>query len=193
MSAPVAHHRYTFTEYLELEEVANVKHEFYAGEIYALAGGTPAHAALAANVCAALVPRVAHRGCQVFTSDLRVRVLATGLASYPDVTVVCGDLERDPESRLTVVNPILVVEVLSDGTEDYDRAEKVAHYKQVATLRHCLLLSHREPCIDAWSRDASGSWACVMARASENVALGALGCEVSVDEIYRGVVLDDGS
>jgi len=87
MSAPVAHRRYTFSEYLRLEEFANVKHEFFAGEIYALAGGTPEHAALAANVCAALGTRVTQRGCQVFTTGLRVRVLATGMAAYPDVTV----------------------------------------------------------------------------------------------------------
>ena len=109
---PVARHRHT------LEETSNVKHEYFGGEIYAMAGGTPEHAALAAACSAALLEQLRGGPCRVYSSDLRVRVLSTGLAAYPDVTVVCGATERDPESSSTVTNPRLVVEVLSDGTKE---------------------------------------------------------------------------
>lgn len=92
-------HKYTFADYEDLEQASNVKHEFFAGEIYAIAGGTPEHAALAVAVAALLFPQLQAGPCRTFSSDLRVRVRATGLASYPDVTVVCGPLERDPEAR----------------------------------------------------------------------------------------------
>jgi len=190
VSEPAARHRYSYADYLNLEEVSNVKHEFFAGDIYALAGGSPDHAALAMNLGASLLAGIGTRPCRVFSSDLRVRVLATGLATYPDVTVVCGPLERDPESRLTVTNPSLVAEVLSNSTEDYDRGEKLEHYKRIPSLRECLLVSHREPRIEAWRRGSSGGWERHTADRGERVRLDSLDCEIAVDDVYRGG-LDD--
>src|SRR5919106_215521 len=109
-----ARRRYTYAEYLSLEEFSNVKHEFFGGEIYAMAGGTIDHGALAARVIRLLGDRLEGRPCLVLTSDVRVRVRATGLATYPDVSVVCGPVERDPDDRHTVINPLVVVEVLSE-------------------------------------------------------------------------------
>lgn len=192
MTYSPVHHRYTFTEYLELEEASNVKHEYFGGEIYAMAGGTPDHAALAVNVSAALVNLLQGR-CRVYSSDLRVRVLATGLATYPDVTVVCGPLERDPESRTTAVNPILVAEVLSDSTEDYDRGEKLEHYKRIPSLRECVLVSHREPRVEVWKRGDGDGWSREEAGAGARIRLESLGGEVAVDDIYRGGLQDAAS
>jgi Uma2 family endonuclease len=184
------HHRYSFAEYLELEESSNVKHEYLAGEIYAMAGGTPDHAALAMNFGAALLERLRGQPCRVFSSDLRVRVLATGLATYPDVTVVCGPLQRDPESRTTIVNPLLVAEVLSDGTEDYDRGEKLEHYKQIPSLRECVLISHREPRVEIWRRVAGDAWSRDEVAAGAELRLVSLGCGIAVNEVYRGGLED---
>jgi Uma2 family endonuclease len=104
MTAAVRHHRHSFLDYLQVEEMSIVKHEYLDGEIYAMAGGTPEHAAL----CAALIVLVGSklRGSpyRVYTSDLRVRVSATGLATYPDATIICGELVRDPASRTHVTN-----------------------------------------------------------------------------------------
>mgnify|MGYP003827017317 CR=1 FL=1 len=122
-------HRYTYREYLALEDGANVRHEFLDGEIYAMAGGTPEHASICVNVSTALNVQLRGRGCRVHSSDLRIRVLPTGLVTYPDVTVVCAHAELDPEHRHTITNPQLVVEVLSPSTAAYDRGEKLAHYK----------------------------------------------------------------
>jgi len=190
VTEPAARHRYSYADYLALEEASNVKHEFFAGEIYGLAGGTPDHAALAANLGAALVARVGDRPCRVFSSDLRVRVLATGLATYPDVTVVCGPLERDPDSRTTVVNPTLVAEVSSASTEDYDRGEKLEHYKRIPSLRECVLVSHREPRVEVWRRSAAGRWERDAAVSGEVIRLKSLDCEIAVDDIYRGGLED---
>lgn len=190
MSEPAVHHRHSFHEYLLLEESSNVKHEYFRGEIYAMAGGTPDHAALAMSFGALLVERLRGGPCRVFSSDLRVRVLATGLATYPDVTVVCGPLERDPDSRTTVTNPLLVAEVLSDATEDYDRGDKLEHYRRVPALKEYVLVSHRAPHIEIWRRGADGGWTHAEAKAGEKIRLDSLDCEVAVDDVYAGGLLD---
>lgn len=185
MSAP-ARHRHNYAEYLELDELSNVKLEYLDGEIFAMAGGTPEHAALAMNVGIALAS-VRDRGCRLFSSDLRVRVLGTGLAAYPDLTVVCGPLERDPDSRTTVVNPTLIVEVLSDSTQDYDRGEKAEHYRMIPALRACLLVSHQRPSVEVWQRDADGDWSLAVHGPGAVIELPGLGVTLAVDEVYRGV------
>jgi Uma2 family endonuclease len=192
MTGPPVHHRYSFAEYLALEESSNVKHEYFAGEIYGMPRGTPDDAALAMNFGAALVSRLRDQPCRVFSSDLRVRVLATGLATYPDVTVVCGPLERDPESRTTVVNPRLIAEVSSDATEEYDRGDKLEHYKRIPSLAECVLISHREPRVEVWRRGPNDVWRREEASAGSRLRLESLGCEIAVDEIYRGGLEDAG-
>lgn len=176
-------HQYSFEEYLELEESSPVRHEFYAGEIYAMAGGTPEHAALAARVIVLLGQQLGASPGRVYSSDLRVRVLATGLATYPDVTVLCGPSERDPNSHTHVTNPKLLVEVLSRGTADYDRGEKLEHYRQIPSLEAVVLVSHDAVRVDLWSR-GSASWALQSFGAGESVPLVAIGCSLSVDDVY---------
>lgn len=183
MTLPAPRHRYTFADYLELEEMAGVRHEFYRGEIYAMAGGTPEHAALAASITT-LIGGQLGRGCRVYSSDLRVRVLATGLATYPDVTVVCGPSERDPESPSHVTNPKLVVEVLSPSTADYDRGEKLRHYQEIPSLDAVLLVEVAAPGIELWTRTASG-WVSRRFGSGETLALDAVECTLAVDDVYR--------
>jgi Uma2 family endonuclease len=177
------HHHYTFTEYLELEEMAGVRHEYYAGDIYAMAGGTPEHAALAAAITVALGRELAGKPCRVYSSDLRVRVLETGLATYPDVTVICGTAERDPESPTHVTNPKLVVEVLSPGTAAYDRGEKLAHYQRVPSLEAVVLFDHAKSRVELFTREAAG-WQSATYGPGAHVPLLAIGCTLAVDEIY---------
>jgi len=179
--------RNSYAEYLELDETSNVKLEFFDGEIFATAGGTPEHAALAMNVGIAMAA-ARERGCNLHSSDLRVRVLATGLAAYPDVTVVCGPKQVDPESRTTIINPSVIVEVLSDGTQDYDRGEKAEHYRQIPSLQVCMLVSHRERHIEVWRRGPAGGWSCADYRAGAIIELEAIGVSFAVDEVYRGVL-----
>lgn len=102
MTSTAPERRYTFREYVELEASSDLRYEFFDGAVYAMSGGSPDHSRLAANVISLLTAQLAGRPCQAFTSDLRVRVLETGLATHPDVSVICGSLERDPEDRNTV-------------------------------------------------------------------------------------------
>lgn len=161
-----------------------MRHEFFDGEIYAMAGGSREHAAISANVMLSLGAQLRGRGCQVHSSDLRVRVLETGLTTYPDVTVICSKAELDPEDRHTVVNPVLLVEVLSPSTAVYDRGEKLAHYQRIPSLREVVLVAHDERLIEVWRREGLGTWQRSEAR-SGTVALGAVNATLDVDEVYR--------
>ena len=185
MTDPARRPRYSFREYVLLEEYANLRHEFLGGEIYAMAGGTPEHAALAMNAGALLRELLHGRGCRVHSSDLRIRVIETGLATYPDVTVVCGHVEIDPEDRNTVTNPIVLLEVTSPSSEGYDRGEKLAHYRRIPSLRAVVIVSHAERRIDVWRRGDDGAWAVVSAGEGERAAVEAIGCELAVEDVYR--------
>lgn len=184
MVGPAALHRYQFADYLALEESSNTKHEYLNGEVYAMAGGTPEHAALSAAISGALLSHLRGGPCRVYSSDLRVRVLATGLATYPDVTVVCGPLERDPAGPQTVVSPQVVVEVLSESTEGYDRGEKLDHYRTIPSLGAIVLVSHREACIEVWERGAGLEWSSHTFRSGEIFTLTSTNTRLAVDEIY---------
>lgn len=186
MRAPL--HRYTWDQYVALESSSNVKHEFLEGEIYAMAGGSPEHSALAANVIGALHPQLVGGPCRVFTSDLRVRVQETGLATYPDVTVVCGEAQRDASDRNTVLNPVVIVEVLSDSTDAYDRGEKADQYRRIASLQELMLISHREPLIEVFRRRAE-RWDRTEARSGSTVQLTSIQATLSVDGVYSGVLV----
>jgi Uma2 family endonuclease len=184
-------HSYSYEAYLEHESSSNSKHEFLDGEIYAMAGGTIEHAVLSVNVSAALSTQLRGAPGLVASSDPKVRVLATGLASYPDVTVICGQPERDALSRDVVLNPTVVVEALSDSTEEWDRGEKLEHYKKIPSLRECVLVSHRRRLVEVCRRGDDGAWTTLSGRTGEVLLLQSLGCQLQVDEIYRNVDLPD--
>jgi Uma2 family endonuclease len=156
-----ARHRYSFAEYLAYERDSAMKHEYDDGEIVAMAGGSRRHNALASRVSAAL--ELGRRpGCVAFQSDQRVRVLATGRASYPDASVVGGPIEGDPAdpSGETITNPTLVVEVLSPSTEAVDRGTKWQHYQLLSSLQEYVLVSQGEPRVEVYRRLTDGGWEC---------------------------------
>ena len=174
---------YSYDEYRWFEETTDAKHEYLDGQILAMAGGTPEHAALAAAVTVILGQQLAGGPCYPFSSDLRVR--ATGLATYPDVTVVCGPLERDVEDPHAAVNPTVLVEVTSESTEAYDRGEKFTHYPQIPSLREYVLVSHRERGIERRWRDPDGTWRSENVGRGGTVELPSIGAALAVDAIYE--------
>lgn len=174
---------YSYAQYLDLEATSNVRHEYLDGQIYAMAGGSPEQAALQAATIGLLFAQLEGTPCRAHSSDLHVRVLATGLGTYPDVTIVCGPSERDPEHRQTVVNPIVLVEVLSDSTEDYDRTDKFDHYKQIPSLQHYVLVSHREHAVEVWSR-AGDAWSRAIVHEGASADLSAIGASLDVRTLY---------
>ena len=152
-------HRYTYAEYLAYERDSALKHEYDDGEILAMAGGSRRHNALASRVSAALEAK-RPRGCHAYQSDQKVRVLATGRATYPDASMTCGPIEGDPadSTGATITNPTLLVEVLSPSTEQEDRGAKWLHYQQIPALEEYVLVSQDEPRIERYRRQASGKW-----------------------------------
>ena len=185
MGVPARLHHYSFQDYLTVEEMNPGRHEFLDGEIYAMAGGTILHAALAAAVLTALATQLPGR-CRTYTSDLRVRVLATGLARYPDVTVVCGKAEADPESKETVANPTLLVEVLSPATIDYDLGEKFEHYRQIPSLEAVVYVWQDRKQIQIRERTANGDWRSKMGGVGTTLTVEELRVALEVDALYVG-------
>ncbi|MBI4703803.1 MAG: Uma2 family endonuclease [Deltaproteobacteria bacterium] len=186
MTQPAQRTTMSYADYLAVERSSETKHEFLRGELFAMAGGTPEHSRLAANVIGDLRHAVRQRPCAVFTSDLRVRIVATDRATYPDVSVVCGRVEPAPDDEDAVTNPVLLVEILSDATEAQDRGEKFAHYRRIPSLREYLLVSQREPRLEVFRRQPGGQWSLWEAGPVERLALESIGAEIAVDEIYGG-------
>lgn len=182
----LARQRYTFEEYVELEDGSSVRHEFLDGAVWAMAGGSPEHAAVTANVVRLLGTALLGRRCRVFSSDLRIRVRETGLGTYPDASVICEDVELDPEDRKghTALNPVVLVEVLSPSTEAYDRGEKLAHYKRIESLREVVFVAHDERRVDLWRR-VDDRFTQLTFREGERLELTSLpGVSIAIDEIY---------
>jgi Uma2 family endonuclease len=179
---------YTYQQYLTLLEASDFKLEFCDGVIYAMAGGTPTHAALGAAATALL--RGALRGrCTVFSSDLKVRIEASDLSTFPDGSVVCGPQAASPLDAQAITNPALLVEVTSPSTEDYDRGDKLSHYKQLPSLRAVLYVSHRLRSVTMVHLTSAG-WAEREFRSGERVVLSEPALEFEVDALYEGLALE---
>ncbi|HET9931249.1 MAG TPA: Uma2 family endonuclease [Polyangiaceae bacterium] len=182
------HHSYE--DYLHALEMSELKLEYCEGEIYAMAGGTPTHADLAASMTRLIGNALLGR-CRVSSSDLKVRLEATGLSTFPDVTVVCGERMLSPIDRNAIVNPTVVVEVTSQSTEDYDRGEKLNHYQQCPSVRAVIFVSHRRPQLTLLRR-TPGGFEQSEHHTGESLELDEPRLSLSVDEVYAGIALDDG-
>jgi Uma2 family endonuclease len=180
MSEPRRLHRYTYADYVALEMVSTGKHEFLDGEIYAMAGGSEEHSALAAEMVRVLGNAVGDRPCRVHTSDLRIYVEAVGLATFPDASVICGPLQQhEPSPTATALNPMILVEVTSDSSEDYDAGPKLEYYRTIPSLREYVIVSHRERRITVHGRTADGGWETRVATKDGEVEVSSLGVRLS--------------
>lgn len=185
MADPAPEPYVSYAEYLALEERSVTRHEWLEGVIYDMAGGTPDHVGLMGAIAGELRVQLRGKRCRVFPADLKIRVLATGLATYPDASVVCGRLELDPGDKNAATNPVLLVEVLSDSSEAYDRGEKFAHYRRIPSLQEYVLVSQREPLIEVFRKNEAGKWVLAEEAGKGEVApLASIGCSLSVDEVY---------
>lgn len=174
----------SFADYAKSELTSDVRHEWHDGIVVAMSGGTLRHAALTARVIVALGNALRDCPCQVFSSDARIRIRPTRLGTYPDVSVVCGNLEVDCEDDSSLVNPILVVEVLSPSTEAYDRGAKFAHYRSLPSLKAVLLVRQEPKGMELFSKRDDGSWVLVEADAGD-LRIDAIDVTLSVDDLYR--------
>lgn len=185
----LARQKMTLAEYVAQEAIGETRHEHVNGEAFAMAGGSDEHAALAARVITALGRGLEGTPCEPRTSDLRVRT-ASGLTTYPDVTVVCGKAEKAIDDPLAVTNPTLLVEILSESSEAYDRGAKFAHYRSIPSLKEYLLVDFREASLTSHLRGADGTWITSFAQAGEVLVLRSLDVRLEVDVLYRGMVDD---
>lgn len=185
MSALAEPKRMSYAQYREGELEARIKHEYLRGEVFAMTGGSPLHGALAMRIGAILTRELSGRPCRVFSSDVRVRIEATDLSTYPDVSVVCGALETSAQDDHAIVNPTLVVEVLSPSTEGYDRGEKARHYRRIPSLRAYLMVSQEQTQLDLVVKRSDGEWVLLDAGAGESLAIEPLGVSLRVDEVYE--------
>lgn len=176
---------YTVQEYLAREAVAVGKSEFYQGRIYAMAGGSVAHNRIAGNIYFRLALQLDGKPCRPNTSDVLVN--ADSLYTYPDVSVVCPPIQREPGPIETLRNPIVIVEVLSSSTERYDRNVKLSHYQRIASVREILLVQQDAAVVEQYRREGSG-WAFVMTHGLEaEVKLDCIDCKLALSQIYADV------
>lgn len=195
MIAVTAQPEYTLTlaDYLRFEESSDVKHEFHDGEILAMSGASPDHALITANVIAAIHRRLEGKPCRIYSSDLRIAVPPTKRVYYPDASVVCGPLQFHPEDpkKTLITNPTVIIEVLSHATEEYDRGDKFAHYALLPSLRQYVMVSQDRRQVEVLTRGESG-WQ-PDSFPGPRIAIGSLGIELPLDEIYAGVELSNNS
>lgn len=145
--------------YLEREYQSTTKHEYYAGEVYAMAGASEQHNLIAMNIAAQLHAQLRGGTCRTYPSDMRVKVVQTGLNTYPDFTIVCGQsLFTNTSKRDTLINPTVLIEILSPSTERYDRGMKFQHYRTIATLQEYLLIAQDKHYIERFIRQPSQEW-----------------------------------
>lgn len=178
---------YSPEEYLVRERAAEYKSQYYAGEIFAMAGGSPRHNVILLNVGGELRAKLKGRDCTVYPSEQRLKIPATGLYTYPDVSVVCGKPQFNDEDLL--LNPVLLVEILSDSTEAFDRGKKFEHYRRIPTLCEFLLIAPDRCKIDQHVKQEDGKWVLLseVSDMQSTIKLPSLNCELAVAEIYYQV------
>ena len=180
--------RYSYEDYLRSLEQSQLKLEYCAGVIYAMAGGTPTHAQLGAAAIAQFSAALAGR-CTVYSSDAKVHVEASDFSAFPDVSIVCGERRVSPIDTNALINPSILIEVTSRSTEDYDRGEKLAHYQRLSSLRAVLFISHERQLVTVVEREAAG-WTDREAGPGARVILAEPSLSVEVSALYAGVVLE---
>lgn len=181
----------TEEEYVAFEESSDRKHEYYQGDMYAMTGGTEPHNLLAGNTYASFHAQLRRRECRVYTSDQRIKVMATGLHTYPDVTVVCGHPQFVAGSRLTVTNPTVIVEVLSPSTERYDRGMKFRHYRMIPSLQDYILISQDDHRIEHYMRQDTDIWQLHEAVGLQTqITVRSITCVLTLEDVYEKVELE---
>ncbi|MFN0101266.1 MAG: Uma2 family endonuclease [Bryobacteraceae bacterium] len=180
--------RLTEADYLAIEAKAEFKSEFFQGEMFAMSGASPDHDRIQGDFLTELNVRLAQGQCEVFTSDTRVRVGATGLYTYPDISIVCGSAHFLNPVTGTLLNPVVVVEVLSPSTEAYDRGAKFHRYQALSSIAEYVLVSQDMPLVEVFSRNADETWTLhPYSGLSDSCRIESLGIEVPLARIYRRV------
>ena len=191
MSA-VPHTILTPQQYIEQERRAEFKSEFYRGEVFAMAGATFEHTLIKDNMARKAGNQLEDASCVVLTSDIRVKINPTGLYTYPDVVIVCDKPQFEDNHFDTLLNPRIVIEVLSDSTENYDRGKKFSHYRQIASLQEYVLVAQDRPLLERYVRQDDQSWILtVFDDLTQTFEATTIPVRIPLAEIYRGVIFPE--
>jgi Uma2 family endonuclease len=179
-------------EYLTFERQSDVKHEYFRGEVFAMSGASQKHVTIFMNMSHLLVGQLKGRSCRTFGADMRVKVSPTGLFTYPDLVVVCGRPRFEDKELDTLLNPTVIIEILSKSTEAYDRGEKFAQYRTLDTLTDYLLVSQDKPRIERYVRQADGGWLLTESSGLDAVMpIASIQCQLPLAEVYDRVEFDE--
>ena len=185
----VPKHCITPDEYLHRERQAEFRSEYFRGETFAMAGASANHNLIVGNCVQTLGQQLKKKPCRVYPSDLKLRIEATGLYTYPDLSVVCGEPQLDSDAGDVLLNPVVLVEVLSDSTEAYDRGKKFEHYRTIPSLKHYILIAQDRHSIDCFSHQPGGSWNLTSCQGLDGkIELGTIDSQLAAAEVYDKVV-----
>jgi Uma2 family endonuclease len=192
MGLPQSHTLYSPEEYLALERKSNERHEYLDGYIYEMSGESIAHSAICTNLAFVFVGQLKGRPCQAFSPNMKVRTKFNGLYSYPDLSIVCGQPEFHDNHKDIIINPKVIVEVLSPSTEAYNRGEKWIRYQEINSLSDYLLVSQDQPLIEHFSKQEGGKWLYTKTVGLESrLYLTSIDCQLQLSEIYDKVTFPD--
>jgi len=192
MNAAVALSRITPEEYLQLERQSATKHEYFDGEIFAMAGASRKHCKISANLIYIFTGKFKGTPCNVYANDFRVKVKETGLYTYPDVIITCGKEILEDQVKDTLLNPLIIIEILSPSTESYDRGKKFSHYRQIESLQNYVLVSQDEPHIELFERQINHQWILSEKVGLENsIELPAIEYTLPLAEVYDKIDFND--
>ncbi|MBZ0292892.1 MAG: Uma2 family endonuclease [Anaerolineae bacterium] len=178
----------TEIEYLEFERVSNSRHEFLAGEVFAMTGASETHNLINGSTYVSLYNQLRGRPCKIYPSDMRLKVEATGLYTYPDISIVCGEACFADAEFDTLINPTVIIEVLSPSTESYDRGKKFHHYRELPSLQEYALITQDNPRIERYLRQDNDTWEFIDAKGlNASLPLTSIDCTLILAEVYEQV------
>ena len=188
MATQQASPKLTVEEYLTIERNAEHRSEYQNGEIFAMVGASQAHNLIVTNLVVELGGQLKKRSCKLFSNDMRIKVSPTGLYTYPDVVVVCGKDHYDDQQRDTLLNPTLIIEVLSESTKDYDRGEKFQHYRQLESLQEYVLIAQKLSHVEHFQRQSDNQWLLSETNnQADTILLTSIKCKLELVDIYHKV------
>ena len=180
--------RMTAGEYLALERRAETRSEYVDGEMFTMAGASRRHNLIVTNIVRELSAQLRERPCDVYANDMRVKVSETGLYTYPDVVLACGEIRFEDDHQDTLLNPILLIEVLSPSTQGYDRFQKFSHYRRLPSLQEYLLIAQNQHRVEHYRRQSENQWLLSeTAESVESVTMASIGCRLTISDIYEKV------
>jgi len=179
---------YTIEEYLEMEDAATEKHEYYRGEIFAMSGAKLKHNMITMNTLHLLLDRLKGQSCRPFGSDFRVHIPKNTLFTYPDISVFCGDIETRNDDEMNALNPTVIFEILSPSTKNYDRGEKFRLYRDIPSLKEYILIGSESVAVESFYINEQSHWELREYNSiSDNLQIGALQMSLPLKDIYEGI------